>query len=144
MLRPGDYPKNWKKVSRRVRFKRAGGFCERCRKQHGTVVWCGPLGSWVGDDGQWRDDRGNPIHRPPPWPDKVWYRNLWFYGEPPKLRRVKVILHAAHMNHDPADCHPANLMALCQSCHVRYDVPLHKWTRGVNADLARGQHVLFA
>jgi 5-methylcytosine-specific restriction endonuclease McrA len=27
----------------------------------------------------------------------------------------------AHLDHDPANCAPENLRALCQRCHLRYD-----------------------
>ena len=38
------YPNNWPDISRRVRFDRAGGGCEGCRRQHGQVVRCLPDG----------------------------------------------------------------------------------------------------
>ena len=28
------YPKNWREISRRIRFERAGGKCERCAAPH--------------------------------------------------------------------------------------------------------------
>ena len=36
-----------------------------------------------------------------------------------------VVLTVAHRNHAPADCRRENLMALCQTCHLRYDHVLH-------------------
>lgn len=36
---------------------------------------------------------------------------------------VKVVLTIAHLDHTPENCHPANLKALCQQCHNRYDMP---------------------
>lgn len=47
-------------------------------------------------------------------------------GEPAKWARGKVILTVAHLNHDPMDCRPENLKAMCQRCHLRYDVEHHK------------------
>lgn len=34
-------------------------------------------------------------------------------------------LTVAHLNHDPADCRPENLRALCAGCHLRYDAGMH-------------------
>lgn len=35
----------------------------------------------------------------------------------------KRTLTVAHINHTPADCSRANLIALCAPCHLRYDAP---------------------
>jgi len=35
------------------------------------------------------------------------------------------VLTVAHLNHYPPDCRPENLLALCQTCHLRYDQVLH-------------------
>ena len=37
----------------------------------------------------------------------------------------QVILTVAHLNHYPPDCRDENLLALCQTCHLRYDQVLH-------------------
>jgi 5-methylcytosine-specific restriction endonuclease McrA len=36
-----------------------------------------------------------------------------------------VFLQAAHMDHNPANCVPENLKALCPRCHLTYDGKLH-------------------
>ena len=36
-----------------------------------------------------------------------------------------VILTVAHMNHCKSDCRPENLKAMCNTCHLRYDLNLH-------------------
>lgn len=36
-----------------------------------------------------------------------------------------VVLTVAHLNHDPADCRPENLRAMCQRCHLTYDAKHH-------------------
>ena len=38
----------------------------------------------------------------------------------------KIILTVAHLNHQPEDCRPENLKAMCQRCHLRYDREHHK------------------
>ncbi len=141
-LRQRGYPKDWAKISRRVRFDRAKGICEQCGKRHGEIVYQGPQGSWQ-REGQWFSERGEALEKPPPWPSRQWWDHLRHYCEPPRIRRVKVILHTAHLDHNPRNCADTNLAALCQQCHLRYDVDLHRWTWGVNRDLARGQRVAF-
>lgn len=37
----------------------------------------------------------------------------------------RVVLTVAHRNHFPPDCRDENLMALCNTCHLRYDQVLH-------------------
>lgn len=32
-------------------------------------------------------------------------------------------LTTAHLDHNPANCEPSNLRALCAPCHLRYDAP---------------------
>ena len=36
-------------------------------------------------------------------------------------RVIKIILTIAHLDHQPENCDPENLKALCQRCHCRYD-----------------------
>lgn len=48
-------------------------------------------------------------------------------GEPFDTHRRT--LTVAHLNHDPADCRPENLKALCSGCHLRYDARHHAETR---------------
>ncbi len=50
-------------------------------------------------------------------------------GEPHPLTGSRVVLTVAHLNHDPADCRPENLRAMCQRCHNRYDAPHRAGTR---------------
>lgn len=33
----------------------------------------------------------------------------------------RVVLTIAHLDHNPQNCNPNNLRALCQKCHNRYD-----------------------
>jgi hypothetical protein len=67
--------------------------------------------------------------------DRAYWRSL--YGRPPfllptldhgNLRIIEIVLAAAHMDHDRANNDPANLSALCQRCHVVYDVEQHRRT----------------
>ena len=38
--------------------------------------------------------------------------------------KSKIILQAAHLDHDPWN-KDARLIALCKSCHLKYDAPMH-------------------
>lgn len=44
-------------------------------------------------------------------------------GQAHPVTGSKVILTVMHLDHDPRNCDPANLMAGCQKCHNRYDGP---------------------
>ena len=43
----------------------------------------------------------------------------------------KRTLTVAHMDHNPANCDPSNLKALCAPCHLRYDAKHHAETRRI-------------
>jgi len=62
------------------------------------------------------------LHRTHPGPRRCEERQarqaLWARGD--------VVLTVAHLNHDPQDCRPENLKAMCQRCHLRYDAPHHQ------------------
>ena len=45
-LRP-LYPRHWTELSRRIRFARADGHCERCGRRHGAVLRVLPDGRWL-------------------------------------------------------------------------------------------------
>jgi hypothetical protein len=47
-------------------------------------------------------------------------------GQPHPITGSKVVLTVAHLNHRPEDCDPANLLAMCQRCHNRYDAEHRK------------------
>lgn len=43
--------------------------------------------------------------------------------KPHPVTGSKVILTVAHLDHTPENCEDANLKAMCQRCHNRYDAP---------------------
>jgi len=62
-LRP-LYPAHWRELSRRVRFERAEGRCQRCGRPHLVLLRCLPDGRWFDEQAAtWRERRG----RPAPW-----------------------------------------------------------------------------
>lgn len=114
----GFYPIDWKELSRVVRFERAGGRCEACGRPHGRDVWHLGDGRWFDTDaGKWRDGQGRAV-------DWIDYRD--YRGE---LRQTRIVLAAAHLNHDPTDNRPRNLKALCQRCHMLHDKKEHRRQR---------------
>lgn len=42
-------------------------------------------------------------------------------GERHPITGAVVVLTVAHLDHQPENCAPSNLRALCQRCHNRYD-----------------------
>jgi hypothetical protein len=111
-LRP-LYPRNWPELSRRIRFERAGGECERCHRPHGMELRCLPDGRWYDPRlGTWRDGRGKPAR----WPD---------LEDMTRQRTTRVVLAAAHVNHDPTRSGRRNLRAWCQRCHLQHDRTWH-------------------
>src|SRR5574340_1467892 len=129
------YPRDWPERSRRVRSERAGGECERCRRPHGLELRCLPDGRWFDPRlGTWRDSRGNAAR----WPD---------LEDIARQYRTRVILAAAHVNHDPTRSAQRNLRAWCQRCHLQHDRAWHllqRWityrTRNALGDLFLGPY----
>jgi hypothetical protein len=48
-----------------------------------------------------------------------------------------VVLTVAHLDHVPENCDLANLRAMCQGCHLHYDLEHHAQTRRENERRAR-------
>jgi len=103
-----DYPDNWEEISNHIRFVRAGGQCEcdgRCGRGH---------------EGRCQAVHG-AIH-----PETGSY----------------VVLTTAHLGvdrhgtpgdkSDKMDCRPENLMAMCQACHLAFDMDDHVANRKAN------------
>jgi hypothetical protein len=129
------YPKNWRALSQRVRFERAGGRCQGCHRPHLAWVRCLPDGRWFDEAARtWRDRRGRPAR----WPDLI---------ETANLRLTRVVLAAAHLDNNPANNRLANLRGFCQRCHMLHDRPFHlaqRWLtyrrRWASADLFLGPY----
>lgn len=61
------------------------------------------------------------LHRTTGGPRRCEERN----GQPAKWAKGVIVLTVAHLDPDPMNCAEDNLKAMCQRCHLRYDVPLH-------------------
>jgi hypothetical protein len=113
------YPPHWRDLSLRVRFAKARGRCQGCGRRHLTVIRCLPDGRWFDEvDRVWRNNRGRPCR----WPDLV---------EAVHFRTTRVVLAAAHLDHDPAHNRLRNLRALCQRCHMIHDRKHHRMQRWI-------------
>ena len=65
-------------------------------------------------------------------------------GQKAKWAKGTIVLTVAHLdNPDGMDCRDENLKAMCQRCHLRYDVALHVAHRRANAKAKRSSGDLF-
>lgn len=111
------YPADWRAISLRIR-EREGWCCKWCGLANGTIGYRGPDGKfWTDETIAQTCDGGDP------WEGKPY-------------RRVKIVLTVAHLGtphadgqpgdkHDKMDCRDENLAALCQRCHLLYDIKEH-------------------
>ena len=110
------YPIDWPQISHWVRFVRARGCCEACGRPHGRMVKHLGDGRWWDEQRRiWRNGQGRKVSSPAPALDVP-------------ARTTKVVLAAAHLDHDPSYCGPRhrNLKAFCQRCHLLHDRPEHR------------------
>ncbi|HTR16169.1 MAG TPA: hypothetical protein VMI52_03950 [Acetobacteraceae bacterium] len=113
------YPTNWPEISRLVRFSRAGGVCQGCGRPHRALIRCLPDGRWFDPvQSTWRDRRGRRAR----WPD---------LEEAIKIRTTRVVLAAAHLDHDPGNNKLRNLRSMCQRCHMLHDRAYHLMQRRI-------------
>lgn len=125
------YPSHWTELSRRVRFERAGGVCQTCGRPHGQMLRALPDGRWYDPERRtWRDGRGRTAR----WPD---------LEQLIAVKVTRVVLAAAHLDHDPTNNRLRNLRSLCQRCHMIHDRPHHLAQRRITYLLRRALGDLF-
>jgi hypothetical protein len=90
------YPKDWQRISARIRFDRGEGRCE-CR----------------GECGLNHDDKDG---------DRCEAR----HGKPHPRTGSIVVLTCAHLSEEVEDCSDENLRGFCQQCHNRYDSAMRR------------------
>lgn len=93
-----DYPKNWKFISKEIR-ERSNGRCE-------CDGICG-------------------LHNGQDLIDTYNGRCRELNGSAGLFMRGKVVLTVAHLCHKPKCARRAHLRAMCQRCHLRYDMEHH-------------------
>ena len=107
------YPADWRTISLRIRTVRAGNRCEcdgRCGKPH--LRWP------AHGDGE---------------------RCTAVNGEEHPVTGSRVVLTVAHLDHTPGHCDDGNLMAMCQRCHLNYDVDHHAASRAARMAAERAE-----
>ncbi|HEX9005434.1 MAG TPA: hypothetical protein VGB07_36340 [Blastocatellia bacterium] len=117
------YPPDWKAISRRIRFERAGGKCERCGAPNR----------------HWRRSDADGLFFQTAEDAALFAVNI--HEDDAVISRI--ILTTAHLNHDPTDNREENLAALCQRCHLAHDLKHHLESRRINREKVTGQQRLF-
>lgn len=110
-----DYPENWKTEIRPDILKRASDCCENCGAKNHKWVWYHPSLNYifsqdVADAMRWYGVHEGNEHEQP-------------------SEGYMVCLTISHTNHDITDNSYENLMALCQTCHLRHDASYHAMNR---------------
>lgn len=111
----------WNKISAEIK-QRAGNKCEFCGVHQYAVgqringVFNYACGSAYYDQMQYSITHKEASNARD-------YLNEWRDPDEPKY--IVIVLTVAHLDHNPENHDPANLKALCQKCHLAYDLPLH-------------------
>lgn len=109
------YPANWKQIREQILI-RANHCCEACKAPNHTRIARGggeDKGTYMNEDCYvFCDQTGKLLGQIPAANYEV-------------LRMTDIVLTIAHLDHQPENCEPANLKALCQKCHLNYDADLH-------------------
>jgi len=96
------YPKDWPEIRARI-LERADNKCELCFAENHSSVF--------------RDNTGEYFYT----------TNLpgeeFFYSDKGKVKAIKIILAVAHLDHNINNNEDHNLLALCQRCHNKIDLP---------------------
>lgn len=138
-LRKKFYGREWRTITRPRILTRAGNCCEQCKKPNREVVetvswnsigapmmlWRTLRATWWG----WSNGRFSEVRAT----DRFFEGAAWRRD----IRKVRVVLTIAHLNHTPGDDRDDNLKALCQWCHLNYDKLHHKQTRSARKDRTR-------
>lgn len=136
-----NYPHNWHEISDRIRFERAGGKCEWCAAPHGEIIVRDPM-----DPAQFRIVRGMEIDAAvydderltkvvlttahlgkPRW--RCSEHGVIYLIETEKTTLYSLCLVCKHPcqeepgdKSDLYDVREENLAALCQRCHLNFDL----------------------
>ncbi len=92
------YPIDWRELSDLIRFRRAKGQCEHCRRPHGRDVLHLGDGVWWDEDAAiWRDGRGRRL-RYLPAPHELPHVQPGLFGiDPPAVARGAVVRISARL-----------------------------------------------
>jgi hypothetical protein len=130
-----EYPKNWLTEIRPAILARAGNCCEFCGVANGVE-------GWRGNDGKFYTflEVENALERYGyDLFENALKRHIDKDGR--AKRMTKIVLTIAHLNHDKENHDVAyeTLAALCQGCHLKYDLKRHMEKARLNRDKKKGQ-----
>jgi hypothetical protein len=129
------YPIDWPQISAAIRFDRAKGRCEHCGRPHGRLVVHLGDGRWWDEDAKtWRNGTGRALPRLPAPTSSA---------EDKAALTTKVVLAAAHLDHDPGNNRLRNLKAFCQRCHMLHDRKEHQRRRRLTLRMRKALGDLF-
>lgn len=130
------YPDDWEAISRRIRFDRAGGRCEgtlsdgsRCGARHHATIR-----RLIANPEKWEETDPQTANA------EAGHR----WTGPTRVVLTTAHLGTAHADgrpgdkHDRMDCRDENLAALCQRCHLVFDLPDHLDSARRTRDRRRG------
>lgn len=129
------YPPNWKELRAAV-LERANNKCEKCGLQNHSVGYRNDQGNFIPECGNiLLDCYGNGLSYPSlePLSYKEAKEHADFATENDELgyKYIVVVLTIAHLDHDEENHNVKieRLIALCQKCHLNYDIPEKKKRR---------------
>ena len=121
------YPKHWPAISLEAK-KRAGWMCQHV----GCTAHQYAVGSWMNyaDGPQFLALQGELPKTYAEARQLAAEQHFARYGDeltpPGEPKIIVIVLTVAHLNHDPTDCRPENLAAMCQRHHLAYDHDHHR------------------
>jgi len=132
-----DYPPDWKQISLAVRTE-AGWRCEWCGAKHKEVIERRPnlrykTPGMEAYEVDWIHHVAvnNPTDGKEEFTDTMTWARLRYY------RLTRIILTVAHLDRNSKNDDRKNLAALCQRCHLRYDIRQHIANRRYGRDHKR-------
>lgn len=116
------YPKDWPAISRAAK-ERAGWKCQHpgcTARQYSIGIWHRPEGGAH----QWAEqyEPEATFSEARQTAAEAWWEVQHVGGD----KLIVIVLTVAHLNHQPEDCRPENLAAMCQRHHLAYDHDHHR------------------
>ncbi len=127
------YPPEWRKISAGIR-ERARHRCEQCDLPNYAVGYRDKAGSFHPLGGSGPCDCAG-VGRIWPSLERISYAEALEFAKAANNMAngrdedgnhyIVIVLTVAHLDHNPRNCEVSNLKALCQRCHLRYDIEHH-------------------
>lgn len=120
------YPPNWDSEIRPRILARAENKCECCQVPNHEIIFRG----FMDELEVYQTSNGNIFNASNS--NLIAYEDYFGHITPlsgnPNQKSIKVVLTIAHLDHDEEnwDVKDERLKAMCQRCHLRYDVPEKK------------------